>query len=77
MVRGDIREWRKQNAIEGRRGAASLHALYYRDVFGEHNASGGVQIFTRRSLTPVDGGSIRLKSGVAPASNPRLLTTAI
>ena len=61
MVRGDIRKWRKQTAIEGRRGAASLHALYYRDVFGEHNASGGVQIFTRRSINLINGGGIRIK----------------
>ena len=46
VVRGNIHEWRKQSAVEGGGGAASLHPFYHRDVFSKHSAPGGVQAST-------------------------------
>ena len=61
MVRGHIHEWRKQTAVKGGRGAASLHPLYNRDVSGKHNAPRGVQIFAPRSVNLVNGSGIRMQ----------------
>ena len=61
MVRGHIHEWCKQSTIKSRRGAASLHALYYQNVLGKHNAPGGVQVFTPRPVNLIDGGGIGIQ----------------
>ena len=77
VVRGNIHEWRKQSAVEGGGGAASLHPLYHRDVFGKHNAPGGVQAFAPLPIRIADGGAIGIiKTGVAPGSDLRPLTAA-
>ena len=65
VVRGNIHEWRKQSAIKGWGSAASLHALYHRDVLGKHNTPGGVQVFTPLPIGIADSvaiGIIKLQS---------------
>ena len=58
MVSGHIHEWCKQSAIKSRGGAASLHALYHRNVLSKNTAPGGVQVLTPRPVNLINGGGI-------------------
>ena len=58
VMRGHIHEWRKQSAIKGGRGSASLHPFHHRDVLGKHDGPGGVQIFASRITSLIGGRSI-------------------
>ena len=61
VMGGHIHERRKQSTIKGRGGAASLHAFYYRDVLGKHDAPGGVQALASRAISLTDGGAVGIQ----------------